>query len=52
MNLDMTGRAVGILRVLVMLRPTRLNGSDVMRYAVARETELVDSAEPQQPGIS
>ena len=49
MNLDVTSRAVGILGVLVMLRPSRLNGPDVMRYAMAGKTKLVDSAEPQQP---
>ena len=49
MNLYVTSGAVGILRVEIMLRTSRLNGSDVMRYAVAGETELRDGAEPQQP---
>jgi hypothetical protein len=50
-NLHMTSGAVGVLRVLVMLWSTRFNGSDVMRDAVASETQLIDSAEPQQPRI-
>jgi len=51
-NLDVTGRAVGILRVLIMLWSSRLNGSDVMRHAVTGQTELIDCAEPQQSWIS
>lgn len=51
MNLDVTGRAVGVLRVLVMLRTSRLNCPDIMRDAVARQTELVDGAVPQQPRV-
>ena len=51
-NLDVTGRAVGVLRVLIMLRSSRLNGSDVVRHAVAGQTELIDCAESQQPWIS
>jgi hypothetical protein len=50
-HLDVTGRAVGVLRVLIMLRPSRLNGSYVMRHTVAGQTELIDCAESQQPWI-
>ena len=48
----MTSRAVGVLGVLIMLRTSRLNGSDIMRNAVTGETKLIDCAEPQQPWIS
>jgi len=50
-NLDVTGRAVRILRVLIVLWSSRLNGSDVMRHAVTGQTELIDCAESQQPWI-
>lgn len=50
-NLDVTGRAVGILRVLIMLWPSRLNRSDVMRHAMTGQTKLIDCAESQQPWI-
>jgi hypothetical protein len=49
MNLHVASRAVGVLRVQIMLRTSRLHGSDVVRYAVACQTKLADSAEPQQP---
>ena len=48
-DLHVTSRAVVVLRVQIMLRTSRLKGSDVMRNAVARQTELRDGAEPQQP---
>ena len=51
-DLDVTGRAVRILRVLIMLWSSRLNGSDVMRHAVTRQTELIYCAESQQSWIS
>ena len=51
MNLDVTGRAVGVLRVLVMLRPGRLNGPDVMRHAMTGQAELVNRCESKQPRI-
>ena len=51
MNLYVASRAVGVLCVLIMLGPSRLNGSHVVRYAVACQTKLVDRAEPQQPWI-
>ena len=50
-HLHVTSRAVGVLRVLVMLRTSRLNGAHFMIHAVASETELRDGAEPQQPRI-
>jgi hypothetical protein len=34
-----------------MLWSTRFNRSDVMRDAMASETQLIDSAEPQQPRV-
>ena len=51
MNLYVTGRAVGVLRVLVMLRSGRLNRSDVVRHTVAGQTELIDRGVSQQPRI-
>ena len=51
-NLDVTRRAVGVLRVLIVLWSSRLNGSDVMRHAVTGQTELINCAESQQPWIS
>ena len=50
-DLDVTSRAVGVLRVLVVLRASRLNRPDIMRHAVTRQTELVHGAELQQPRI-
>ena len=51
MNLDVASRAIRILGILVVLRTRRLNGADVMRHAMASQTELIDSAEPQQPRV-
>jgi len=50
-NLHVTSGAVGVLRVLVMLWPTRFNSSDVMRNAMASEAQLIDGAESQQPRV-
>ena len=50
-DFDVTGRAISVLRVLVMLRSSRLNGSNVMCDAVACQAELVNCAESQQPRI-
>jgi hypothetical protein len=50
-NLYVTSGAVGILRVLVMLWARWLNGSDIMRHAMARQAKLVYGAEPQQSRI-
>ena len=50
-NLDVTRRAVGVLRVLIVLWSSRLNGPDVMRHTVTRQAELVDRAESQEPRI-
>ena len=50
-NLDVTRRAVGVLRVLIVLWSSRLNGSDVMRHAMTRQTKLVNRAESQEPRI-
>lgn len=51
MNFRVTGRAVGILRVQIMLRALRLNVADSVIHAVAGKTELRDGAEAQQPRI-
>ena len=51
MNLDVTRSAITVLRVLVMLRPGRLPRADIVRLAVARQTQLVDRAVSQQPRI-
>ena len=47
MNLDVTIRAVRVLRVQVVLWTSRLLRSDSMRAAVARQTELRDTARDQ-----
>ena len=50
-NLYVTSRAVTVLRVLVMLRTSGLESSDVVCHAMACQAELVYGAEPQQSGI-
>ena len=50
-NLHVTSRAVGILRVLIMLRTCRLNRSHVMRDAMASQTQLINGAVSQQARI-
>ena len=51
MNLRVAGRAVGVLRVLVVLRPGRFRRTDVMGQAMARQAKLIDGAEAQQTRI-
>src|SRR5437773_2977128 len=51
MNLHMTRCAVGVLRVLIVLRSTGFNRSDVVRHAVAGQTELINGSEPQQARV-
>lgn len=51
MDLYVTGRAVCVLRILVMLGTSRLNRAYVMRHAVASKAKLIDCTEPQQPRI-
>jgi len=51
MDLHVAGRAVCILRILVMLWTSRLNRTYVMGHAMAGKTKLINSAEPQQPRI-
>jgi hypothetical protein len=43
--------AVGVLRILVMLRAGRLNRTNIVSYAVAGQAKLVDGAEPQEPRV-
>ena len=50
-NLHVTIRAIGVLRVQVMLRAGRLNCADVMRNAVTGQTKLRHAAGRQQPRI-
>jgi len=50
-NLHVTSRAVRVLRVLVVLRSGRLNSSNVVRHAVAGQTELIHCAVFQQSRI-
>ena len=52
MNLDMTGRAISVLGVLVVLRSSRLNCPHVMGHAVTSQAELIDLTESQQPRVS
>ena len=51
MDLRVAGRAVGVLRVLVVLRPGRLRRADVVSQAVASQAKLIDRAEAQQTRI-
>jgi len=51
MNLHVTGGAIGVLRILIMLRTSRLARADVMRQAVAREAKLIHGAESKQTRI-
>ena len=51
MNLDVTVRAVPVLRILIMLRTSRLLRADAMRNAVARQTQLRDATRNQQARI-
>lgn len=51
MNLHVTGGAVGVLCVLVMLRAAWFNRSDVMRDTMASQTKLIDGGIPQQPWV-
>ena len=51
MNLHVTRDAVGVLGILVVLRPGRFDGAHIVRHAVARQTELIDRAVSQQPRI-
>ena len=45
-NLHVTGRAMGVLCIQIMLRTQGLNSADSVIHAVTRETELRDGAEP------
>ena len=51
MNLDVTGRAICVLRVLVVRRASRLNSTDAVVHAVACQTQLVNGAVLQQTRI-
>src|SRR5262245_25172357 len=50
-NLHMTGSAVGILRILVMLGTGRFDRANVVSQAVARKAKLIDRAKPKQSRI-
>ena len=50
-NLDVTIRAARILRILIVRWTSRLVGSDAVVHAVARQTELVYTAEFQESRI-
>ena len=52
MNLDVTIRAISVLRVQVMLRTCRLFSSNPMGHTVTSQTELRDPTGYQQSGIS
>jgi len=47
-NLRVTSSAVGVLRVLVVLRASRFTRSHVVGHAVASQTQLVNGAVLQQ----
>jgi len=50
-NLDVTRCAVGVLRVLVVLRSSRLSRADIVSHAVTGQTKLIDGAVSQQSCI-
>ena len=50
-NLHVAGGAVGVLRVLVVLRPGRFRRADVVSQAVASQAKLIDRAQAQQTRI-
>src|SRR2546421_680516 len=50
-DLRVAGRAVGVLRVLVVLRTGRFRRADVVSQAVASQAKLIDRAEAQQTRI-
>lgn len=52
MDLDVTGRAIGVLRVEIVLRACRLNRPHAMIDAVTGQTELRHPARDQQSRIS
>lgn len=47
----MTIRAIGVLCILVMLRTRRLNRTDVVGHAVARQTKLAHATRRQQSWV-
>ena len=51
MNLHVTIRATGVLRILIVRWTDRLVGSDPMVHTVARQTELVHTTEFQESWI-
>ena len=51
MDLDMTIRAVRVLRVLIMLRTRGLFSAHTMGNTVTRQTELAHAAGDQQTRI-
>ena len=51
MNLYVTIRATGVLRILVVRWTSGFVGADSMINAVARQTELVHTTEFQKPWI-
>ena len=51
-NLDVTGRAVTILQVLVMLRAARLLRTNAMILAMALKAELRNGAPLQHPWVA
>ena len=51
-DLDVTIRAVRVLRVQVVLRTSRLIRADIVSHAVTGQTELRDAARSQQARIS
>jgi hypothetical protein len=46
-DLHVTGGAVGVLRILVMLWTSRLNRPNAMIHAVASQAKVIDGAVPQ-----
>ena len=52
MDLDVTICAIGVLRVLIMLRAGRLYGPDIVGHAMAGQTQLRHPAGRQQTRIS
>ena len=51
MNLDVASRAIRILRILIVLWPSRLIGSHAVSDTVTGQTKLIDLCKPEQAGI-
>jgi len=51
MNLNVTSRAIRILRILIMLRTARFHGTDIVSNAVTSQTKLIHLSKPEQAWV-